>query len=83
MHWDELQVSPTSQPDKRAENVKDRHESDAWVWDVFQQQDTRRKARSGNWKVVKRCELEHVHPVHLPGGCLLYRLPLGKRTCAR
>lgn len=82
MHWDEFQVSQTSQPTERAANVKDRNENDAWVWDVFQQQDARRKARNGTRNGIKRREPEAVRPVRLPGGCLLYRLNPGAPPCA-
>lgn len=81
MHWDEFQVSQTSQLAKRAVNMKDRNENDAWVWDVFQQQDARRKARSSTCNEIKRCAPEVVTPVRLPGGCLLYQLNPGKPPC--
>ena len=65
----------------RTGNMKDHNENDEWVWDVFQQQDARRKAHSGARHEIKQRRHEPVHPVRLPGGCLLYRLASRKPSC--
>lgn len=69
------------QPAKRAEIVKDRNENDAWVWDVFQQQDARRKTRGDKLPTIGGHAPESEQPVRLPGGCLLYQLSPWTHAC--